>query len=223
MFASVMKAVAILALMAQTAFATLPLLLTEIPQSGVSQCGQITIAWTGGVWPYSLFLMSDLSGPVIKVFPLMLNQYFDWKVSLPEGTQFVVQLQSGADGNGTVQAVTSQQYTVLGSSDRSCINTAIFEYPSPSASRPLPPKPSLTMVPAIPNGASKAPFGSANHTISIVLGVLGGLVAILLVVLGLLFRARRKARADPEMLAGNGVVDDDELDIKKPLPTYAKK
>jgi len=220
-----MKAVSILALVAQAAFAALaePLRLMEIPESGISQCGQITIAWSGGVTPYSLFLMSDLSGPVIKVFPLLLNQYFDWKVSLPEGTQFIVQLQSGADGNGTVQALTSKQFTILGSSDRSCINTAIFEYPSSSASRPLPPKPSLTMVPASPNGASSnPPFGSANHTISIVLGVLGGLVAILLVVLALLIRARRKARVDPEMLTEN-VVDGDELDIKKPLPTYAKK
>jgi hypothetical protein len=68
----------------------------------------------------------------------------------------------------------------------------------------------------------------SKHTVPIVLGVLGGLVAILLVVLGLLFRARRKAGAavDPEKVAPAKASTDeeeeeeeDDLDIKKALPT----
>jgi len=216
MFASVMKAVSILALAAH-AFAAEPLSLMDIPKAGISQCGQITFAWGGGTTPYSLFLRSNATGPVIKVFPIMLNQAYDWKVDLPAGTEFAVQLQSGADENGAIQALTSELYTIIDSSDRSCINTAIFEYPSPSPTYALPPKPSLTMVPAFPSAASH----SANHTIPIVLGVLAGLVVLLLVALGLLIRARRKARVDPEMLADNVSVADD--DIKKPLPTDTKK
>jgi len=221
MFASIVKVVSILALVAQAAVALDPLVLTPIHPAGILQCGQITFLWTGGTTPFGLTLMENKAGPTIKVFPIVLNRAYDWKVNLPSGSHFVVQLQSGPDANGTVRVVTSHRYTILDSSDSSCVNTAVYEYPAVASSRPVPPQPSLS---AIPQSSSLT-----DHTITIVLGVLGGLVALLLVVLALLFRARRKAQVDPEMnkVPVAKVItdddDDDDLDIKKPLPTHTKK
>jgi hypothetical protein len=87
------------------------------------------------------------------------------------------------------------------------------------------------MVPTLPTDSSLNSGSSiSKHTVPIVLGVLGGLVALLLVVLGLLFRARRKAGAaiDPEkVVAAKEVIndedDDEDSDIKKPVPTSGNK
>jgi hypothetical protein len=198
MFRSIVKA-AVLAIAVQCAHAQTspPLTVQSLDPAGISQCGGITFEWTGGLSPYSLYFMrNDTGGPVIKVFPFQLGHSMAWTVDLPGGTTFVCQVVSAIDQNGNEQSAYTGPYTILDSSDSSCINTAIFDDGSQTTtSSPIGPT-SFTMIPS-------PTFSSSIKLTNVIVGsVLGGLAFLLLIALGLLFLFRRKSKAaEPQMMA----------------------
>jgi hypothetical protein len=130
---------------------------------------------------------------VIKVFPYQLGHSMDWTVDLPAGTTFVCQVVSAIDENGNEQSAYTGPYTILDSSDSSCINTAIFDDGSETSTSSAIGPTSFTMVPS-PTSAS-ASSSSHKFTNMIVGSVLGALAFLLLMALGLLCLFRRKSKA----------------------------
>jgi hypothetical protein len=220
MFKSIVKA-AVLAFAVQCAHAAFPPLeVRKLPPGGISQCGQITFGWTGGMSPYKLYLMNGTAGLAIKVFPIQLSHSMDWKVDLPAGTTFIYHVESGPDENGAIQAAHSVPYTILDSSDRSCINTAIHDDGSEQATPSPIGHTSFTMVPA-PTSAlgSSSPHKLINRTSLIVGSVLGGLAFLLLMALGLLCLFRRKSKVVESQIIAEQKAKDlevgDETEIQK--------
>jgi hypothetical protein len=223
MFAFVAKAVIIVALAFQVASAAVtPFALQDLPKEQVSQCGDVTFKWAGGVADFNVFLLSGVGGDVIKAFPMQSGHHFDWKVNLPANTQFVLQVVSSKTKDGTTPiTLTSGLYTILPSNDASCIDTSVVDnghggVPGPTGRLPDPTSTSTTSATptTAPNGkvatngnndTSKTKLD--NHTVPIVAGILGGLVGILLVVFALLWNMRRRVKV--AVVPAGKVVDEE--------------
>jgi len=238
MFTSVVKAVALLTLAARGISAALqPIVLQPLAQSGLSQCATLTVAWSGGAPPYDVFLLSNKTGPVIKAFPLQNGTSFSWEVNLAAGTNFVVQVLSSPDTDHSVPTATSDGYTIAASSDSSCINTSIVGAPY-GATAPVPTtsattkgpfsNPSLTTVPASLATSSSPQASSSiktNKTVPVVVGILGGVIALAAITFCIMFCFRRKNQAKMAKKRKSFVgkprwVDAEDLEIRKPVPTH---
>jgi len=201
-----------------------------------SSPASLIVGWSGGAPPYNVFLLGNKTGPVIKAFPLQNGNSLVWQVDIAAGTNFNLQVLSSPDADHSVPTATSDGYTIVASSDSSCINTSIVGAPYgatasvPSASStskgPLS-SPSLTTVPAS-LATSSSPQASSdiktNKTVPIVVGILGGVIALAAIAFGIMFCMRRKNQAEMAKKRKSFVgkprwVDVEDLEIRKPVPT----
>lgn len=89
------------------------------PNTPILQCGQVSIAWNGGVSPYTLSISttSDATLDSVEVTPVVRDTTSLWVVDFPAGTPFTISISDGRENSATTPVLTVQP-----SSNTTCLD-----------------------------------------------------------------------------------------------------